>query len=467
MDKMNLPVEWLLTKLDSLAVDISYGYTASSTSENVGPQMLRITDIQNNQVNWQDVPFCQIDEDKKAKYKLEKGDLLFARTGATVGKSFLLKEEPPESVYASYLIRVRTAHSELTSNLSHFFNSAQYWQQIIEFSSGIGQPNVNGTKLKGLDIPLPPLAEQKVIADKLDKLLAKVDSIKARLDAVPDTLKRFRQSVLAAAVSGKLTEEWRALNKVTGKWLIESADKVCLKVQSGSTPRNNPFDQGGTIPFLKVYNIVNQAIDFDYKPQFITTEVHQEKLKRSIGLPGDVLMNIVGPPLGKVAILTGQYPEWNLNQAITLFRVNPEQLLNKYLYFVLCEGALVRDVVHDTKGIVGQVNISLSQCRQAKIPIPSLEEQAEIVRRVEKLFAYADKVEAEVNAAQQRVNKLTQSILAKAFRGELSAKWREQNPDLISGENSAEALLALLQKERKAEREKLKPNKKTHTRKKV
>ena len=95
------------------------------------------------------------------------------------------------------------------------------------------------------------------------------------------------------------------------------------------------------------------------------------------------------------------------------------------------------------------------------IPVPSVNEQTEIVRRVEQLFAYADKVEAKVNAAQERVNKLTQSILAKAFRGELTAKWREQNPDLISGDNSAEALLAKI----KAEREKLKPNKKTHTKK--
>ena len=95
------------------------------------------------------------------------------------------------------------------------------------------------------------------------------------------------------------------------------------------------------------------------------------------------------------------------------------------------------------------------------VAIPPYSEQTEIVRRVEKLFAYADKVEAEVNAAQERVNKLTQSILAKAFRGELTAKWREQNPDLISGDNSAEALLAKI----KAEREKLKPKKKTRTKK--
>ncbi len=331
--------------------------------------------------------------------------------------------------------------------------------------SSTAQPVISGAKVYPIEINLPPLAEQKVIADKLDELLAQVESTKARLGAIPAILKSFRQSLLAAAVSGKLTEEWRGSNKyeIQGNkllpvgWKSEPASMVCLKVQSGSTPRDNPFDQNGTIPFLKVYNIVNQKIDFDYKPQFVTADVHKSSLKRSIAQPNDVLMNIVGPPLGKVAVLTDQYPEWNLNQAITLFRADPSALHHLFLYHFLCEGELVREVMPDTKGSVGQVNISLSQCRDALLPIPPLDEQTEIVRRVEALFAFADKVESQVSAAQARVNNLTQSILAKAFRGELTAEWRTANPELISGENSAEALLKRI----KAERAKLKPTKKT------
>ena len=307
---------------------------------------------------------------------------------------------------------------------------------------------------------IPPLAEQQEIAARLDTLLAQVDTIKSRLDNLPTILKRFRQSILAAAVSGKLTEEWRVektYNESNGfiipaSWCIEEAKQACKKVQSGSTPRNNPFDQDGTIPFLKVYNIVDQKINFNYKPQFVTEDTHSKNLTRSIALPNDVLMNIVGPPLGKVAILTNQYPEWNLNQAITLFRVKPDKLLYKYLFFVLCEGELVRKVMPDTKGSVGQINISLTQCRESLIPVPPLDEQTEIVRRVEELFAFADKVEQRVNEAQARVNHLTQSILAKAFRGELTADWRAQNPELISGENSASALLARIKAEPEAQK---------------
>lgn len=347
----------------------------------------------------------------------------------------------------------------INENVSNIY--FEYWYRSIshkiqEMGTGTTVKGIRLEDIKQLSFAVAPLAEQQQIAQKLDELLAQVDALKTRLDTIPKILKRFRQSVLAAAVSGGLTEEWRRSDEYELKgnkylplsWKSEQAQNVCLKVQSGSTPRDNPFDQNGTVPFLKVYNIVNQKIDFNYKPQFVTAEVHEKSLKRSIALPNDILMNIVGPPLGKIAILTNQYPEWNLNQAITLFRTNPEFLQFMYLYYVLCEGELVRDVMPETKGSVGQVNISLSQCRDALIPVPPLKEQTEIVRRVEQIFAHADQIEKRVKDAQARVNHLTQSILAKAFRGELTAEWRAQNPELISGENSAAALLERIKVER-------------------
>ncbi|HID9456008.1 TPA: restriction endonuclease subunit S [Serratia marcescens] len=321
----------------------------------------------------------------------------------------------------------------------------------LNMSGSVGHKRVTKEFVENYCFPVPPLAEQKIIAEKLDTLLAQVDSSKARLERIPQILKRFRQAALTMAMNGDLTKNWRDKNNIiVDSWINKKASDICTKVQSGSTPTGNPFEKNGKIPFLKVYNIVNQKIDFDYKPQFITDEVHRSKSKRSIAFPDDVLMNIVGPPLGKIAMLTEQYPEWNLNQAITLFRVEKEKMLSKFLYYVLCEGRLVRDVMHDTKGIVGQINISLTQCREAVIPCPTLAEQAEIVRRVEQIFAYADTIEKQVSNALTCVKNLTQSILAKAFRGELTAQWRAENPDLISGENSAAVLLEKIKDERAA-----------------
>lgn len=274
--------------------------------------------------------------------------------------------------------------------------------------------NLNQGILRALDIPIPSLAEQRRIADKLDALLARVDACRDRLDRVPTILNRFRQAVLNAAVDGYLTEEWRGGGLKS--WSFERAADVCAKVQSGGTPKEG-FTTSG-VPFLKVYNIVHQRIDFAYRPQFIAHDVHSSTLSKSLTLPGDVLMNIVGPPLGKVAVVTDEYPAWNINQAITLFRPSP-RVSTGWLYCVLCSGKNIQSIIHETRGSAGQVNISLSQCRDFVIPVPPRDEQAEIVRRVESLFALADAIEAKWQAARAQVERLTPALLAKAFRGEL------------------------------------------------
>ncbi|MBY7785206.1 restriction endonuclease subunit S [Vibrio fluvialis] len=386
---------------------------------------------------------CALEPMRANTYTFEGDLIILPGNGANVGHVgfFRGKIEAYQRTYVLYNVHIDSKFL--------YYHLKFYWKKRNEEKQyGSATNYIKMGNFKEYVVAFPPLPEQKRIVEKLDEVLAQVDTIKARLDGIPELLKRFRQSVLASAVSGKLTEEWReevpssveALALPKG-WQIKAAKEVCIKVQSGSTPRNDPFNQDGTVPFLKVYNIVNQKIDFDYKPQFVTSETHRDKLKRSIACPGDVLMNIVGPPLGKVAILTDQYPEWNLNQAITLFRANDDLLLNKYLYFVLCEGALVRDVMPETKGSVGQVNISLTQCRESNVPLPPIEEQKEIVRLVEQYFSFADTIEAQVKKAQARVDNLTQSILAKAFRGELVP----QNED----DELAEVLLERIAKARK------------------
>lgn len=267
-------------------------------------------------------------------------------------------------------------------------------------------------------IPLPPLNEQKRIVEKLDAILPRVKSAKARLEKIPAILKKFRQSVLAAACSGRLTEDWRE-GKDLPEWDYVKAEDITLAITKGTTPKSDEILSSGPIPYLKVYNIVDQKIDFNYKPQFVTVEVHNGFLKRSKIYPGDVLMNIVGPPLGKIAIVTNDYKEWNINQAIAFFRPDTDKIISNYLYIVLCNGEPINEISKEFRGSAGQQNISLEQSRNFIIPLPPLEEQQEIVSRVEKLFALADSLEAKYQKALARVEKIEQSILAKAFRGEM------------------------------------------------
>ena len=425
-----LPEGWVTTKLESLTTDISYGYTASSTPEEVGPKMLRITDIQDNRVVWTDVPFCEIEVHKLDKYLLKKNDLVFARTGATVGKSFLIRNEPPRAIYASYLIRVRTASEELISHLSHFFNSQQYWQQITEFSAGIGQPNVNGTKLKGLTIPLPPLAEQKIIADKLDALLARVETTKARLECIPEILKTFRQSVLAAAVSGKLTEEWKSKSLI-----LEDISYF----QNGFAFKSGWFESEGEYQVIKLGNIRDGYLAVENSPAFLKQDVAADYL-RFTPESGDTLISMTGTRFKQdygFGCLVRNEKNLLVNQRVGRLIPNRAMVLPEYLnIYVRSELFRIQFFEGETGG-VNQGNVGSKHIMNIGINLPTIEQQTEIVRKVEELFAFADSIEEKVNAALKRVNKLTQSILAKAFRGELTANWRAANPELICGKNSA------------------------------
>ncbi|AEQ95410.1 type I restriction enzyme StySJI specificity protein [Xanthomonas oryzae pv. oryzicola BLS256] len=359
-------------------------------------------------------------EVKKAYTHFENDDVIFAKVTPCFenGKAALVAGLPNGAGAGSsefHVLRRRDAGIS-PSYLLAVIKSAQFLREGEENMTGaIGLRRVPRAFVENFPVRLPPEAEQKRIAQKLDALLAQVDTFKARIDAIPALLKRFRQSVINHGVSGSLALDQHASFDTT-TWRNMRAEDVCTKVQSGGTPKEGFTTEG--IPFLKVYNIVDGIIEFEYRPQYIAADIHQGSCRKSITIPGDVLMNIVGPPLGKIAVVPQGVDEWNINQAITLFRPS-ESISSAWIHLVLLEGTNIRRVSQETKGSAGQVNISLSQCRDFVFPVPPTQIQDEIVRRVEQLFAYADQLEAKVAAAQQRIDALTQSLLAKAFRGEL------------------------------------------------
>ncbi len=220
--------------------------------------------------------------------------------------------------------------------------------------------------------------------------------------------------------------------KIPEEWAFFKSEEICEKVQSGSTPRNNPFTATGDIPFLKVYNIVGQKINFKYKPQFISREIQESAISRSKVIENDVLMNIVGPPLGKIAIVTSEYPEWNINQAITLFRANPDFLDYRFLFYFLNEGSAIRSIHGDLKGSVGQVNISLTQCRNFMVPTPPLAEQKVIADKLDELLAHVESTKARLDSIPAILKSFRQSVLAAAVSGKLTEEWRGENGVALS-----------------------------------
>lgn len=166
-----LPSGWMSVTLREISDDISYGFTASANANARGPKLLRITDIQRNQVNWNTVPRCETQAPEK--FQLFSGDIVIARTGATTGKSFLVRSAPNGSIFASYLIRIRAKQCITPEFLNEYFQSVEYWSQIQVVSKGTAQPGANASVLGDLRIPLPPLAEQQRVISKIGSLSAK------------------------------------------------------------------------------------------------------------------------------------------------------------------------------------------------------------------------------------------------------------------------------------------------------
>lgn len=364
---------------------------------------------------------------------------------------------------------------------------------------------VNKGRFSQAPIKLPAAEEQKVIAEKLDTLLAQVDSTKARLEQIPQILKRFRQAVLASALKGKLTSKWRIDNKnlqdissfkasVTRyrfeNWVKEQEEKFKSK---GKQPKNDswkkkykeaiisqdisdkdipdgwlfePLDglvyisarigwkglkaseytAGGPL-FLSVHSL-NYGKEVNLSQAYHISE-HRYDESPEIKLQNDdVLLCKDGAGIGKLAIVKNLNEPATINSSLLLIRAG-DFFIPEYLFYFL-SGPEMQNLVKERMTGSAVPHLFQRDVKEFVLEVPPLNEQHEIVRRVEQLFAYADTIEKQINNALVRVNNLTQSILAKAFRGELTAQWRAENPDLISGENSAAALLEKIKAERAA-----------------
>jgi type I restriction enzyme S subunit len=193
--------DWIKVPIRDFCEAPQYGYTASAVYDLVGPHLLRITDIQSGQVNWDSVPYCECPN--PAPYILQKGDLLFARTGATTGKSYLIDECPP-SVFASYLIRLRVRRLATPEYLYCFFQTPGYWAQVADEKTGTGQPNVNGRKLANILVPIPSFDEQYRIVDHFSTFQTRLDTYRTLHHAMAAELDALLPSILDRAFRGEL-----------------------------------------------------------------------------------------------------------------------------------------------------------------------------------------------------------------------------------------------------------------------
>jgi type I restriction enzyme S subunit len=387
--------------------------------------------------------------------------VLVVKDGATTGKVALVRHDFPfeHAVVNEHVFICRPRRDVTPDYLFWFLYSPEGQRRILEHFQGSAQGGINQTFAAGMQVPVAPHEEQKRLVQLIERATTRAATAEQHFAAASSLLRRFRQAVLVSACSGRLTADWRASHDVSleldeflaglkneragtsfnrtkaplrphlseslpdipASWQWIAADAACSTITKGTTPPSGLMSQdAGEVPYLKVYNLtVTGALDFSVRPTFVPRATHDGLLKRSRIFPGDVLMNIVGPPLGKVSLVPDDYPEWNINQAIAVFRPLPSMSAD-FIALCLLSPLIVGAATRRAKATAGQHNLTLEICKELALPLPPPSEQAEIIKRVAQLLSLADNVEQRIDASSAQIERSSQAVLGKAFRGELA-----------------------------------------------
>jgi len=318
-----------------------------------------------------------------------------------------------------------------------YLKSLRLGQQ--EKSSAI--PGISREDIYETETSVPPLPEQRRIVAKLEKLLGKVNTCQQRLAKIPLLLKRFRQSVLAAACSGRLTADWREANRLQDDFEEATVNEIAEYV-GGFAYKSPTFLERGRHQVIRIGNVRPVSLNLKASPVFIPVDIAQQTRRFRLR-PDDIVISMTGTKYKKdygcAAIVCESDSSLFLNQRVARLRCG-DRALPKYLLYWLQTDAYRDFFFAGETGNVNQGNVGADGIRKAPIKLPPLAEQHEIVRRVDRLFTLADQIEARFAKAKARVNQLTQSLLAKAFNGELVP----QNPN----DEPASVLLERIKTER-------------------
>ena len=470
------PPGWMWSRLGEISRKIHYGYTASANPKIDSIRFLRITDIQNSKVKWHSVPGCEIDEKALSNFKLEGGDILIARTGGTIGKSFLVIELPVVAVFASYLIRVQSSPEIYARYLKFFFESPTYWTQLQEGTKGAGQPNVNGRTLGKLLVPLPPLAEQHRIVAKVDELMALCDRLEAarvereatrnrmataslaRLNAPdpdpatfqnhaafalnnltplttrPDQIKALRQTILNLAVCGKLVPQ-DPNDKPAAELLEEIEADRCKQSRSkrGRLPIASPERQKEEVPYAipeiwvwAPFGHITISLDGERIPISKEERSSRPKLYDYYGASG-VIDKIDNYLFDKPLLLIGEDGANLINRSTPIAFIargkywvnNHAHVLDGFSEDFLRYIELFVNAIDLKPYVTGTAQPKMNQAKMNSIPValPPLAEQHRIVAKVDELMALCDRLEASLTTDSATRHHLLDALLHETSLG--------------------------------------------------
>ena len=424
-----IPKGWEWERWGNISQSIQYGYNAPAL-EHGAIKMVRISDIQENCVLWDNVPYCQIEENDIDTYLLKVNDILFARTGGTVGKSFLVEEVPERAIYAGYLIRTRYSSLLNPHYMKLFMESQLYWEQLKNGTIATAQPNCNGKTLAKMLLPIPPTKEQDRIVGKLTQLSSFLNNYtlcQERLNLLNEEIKeQLRKSILQEAIQGKLVpqiaEEGTAQElleqiKTEKQKLVKEGklkksahndsvifrgddnkywekstecmecidDKIPFEIPStwcwvrhnqlfeisgGSQPPKSQFVDNPKSGYIRLYQIR------DYGSNPMPVYIPKEKANK-ITKEGDIILARYGGSLGKVFWAKDGAYNVAMAKVIPLF---DSEFVNKQYLFLFYQSSIYQYLVKDHSRSA-QAGFNKDDLTDLFFPLPPLEEQSRIVEK--------------------------------------------------------------------------------------
>lgn len=419
-------------RIGEIAGKPQYGWTTKARADGT-VKLLRTTDITSGSVDWSTVPGCDQPPPSIGKYELRPGDIVVSRAGS-VGFSHLIDDGcPPHTVFASYLMRIKPDRTKvLPEYLADFLTSPQYWQMVSDASVGVGLANVNGTKLAAMKLPLPDLTRQEEIVQLLGSLKIRSAEVRSHLAKARHSVKQFHRAVLAAGCAGRLTEGWRAANQATavtgtalaehtlqlgkhaqvGRWKVMDIEGLSERPDGwGVAPfagLTDNFD-GGRVPVRASDRKQRQGTYPYYGASGVIDHVDSYLFDGEYLLISEDGANLLARTTPIAFIATGQF--WVNNHAHVV--QGKPGILIEYLEMVI-------NSINLEAYITGSAQPKLTQgaLNELPIPVPSTEEQAEIVKQVRSLLAIAARVHNRINVARLSIDRSTRSILGKTFAAE-------------------------------------------------
>jgi type I restriction enzyme, S subunit len=403
--------EWQTKKLGEVST-INYGYTQSASEEPLGPKFLRITDIQDDHVDWDSVPYCKIDSTELHKYQLANGDIVFARTGATTGKSYLINGAP-DAVFASYLIRLRLRDPNMDPKfVSYFFQTDSYWDAIAAGSTGSAQGGFNASKLSALSLPVPPRTEQKRIVAILNRAFTTTAIAKANAEKNLQNSRALFESQLESVFAHRGADWDRlTLENLLGRGWIESH----LDGNHGSDyPRKAEFISQG-VPYISANCINNDSVDMSAAKYL--SQGRAARIRKGVAQNNDVLF-AHNATVGPVAILRTEEEKVILGTSLTYYRCNRGHILPEYLAHYMRSFGFKTQYL----AVMGQSTrnqVPITKQREFYHVIPPIEEQKIIVSQLDGLLENIQRLESIYQQKLASLEALKKSLLHQAFSGQL------------------------------------------------